>query len=328
MLEGVEPLDLVGLAVLPGLLRRPFGLSRPLLGPDDYAGATFGIRYGGVARDTIEALGATAKGYRSGSLAGLDGAELDPWTIARNDYDEAGAALTENVVLWARPETIVIGRKAYDRLPPAQQEILRLAGRETLAPMAARLEKEQQSALEATCARGKLSLATASAAHIAALRAAVQPVYDELERDVATRELIAGIRKLRSGVERESVHCAASRRNVTELEGVWRSSATRAEMVANGASAAEAATYHGPGTLEFKDGRWTFHGDRATVTGTYVVAGGGVRLTMRTCTANPCSPGAATEYGWSVYRDALSLTRRPGLPFWPRLVVKPSRMVG
>ena len=212
MLEGVEPLDLVGLAVLPGLLRSPFGLSRPLLGPGDYAGATFGIRYGGVARDTIEALGATAKGYRVGTLAGLDGAELDLWTIARNGYDARGAELTANVVLWARPETIVIGRKAFDRLPSAQQEILRRAGRETLAPMAARLEREQQSALESVCARGKLALATASASQIAALRAAVQPVYDELERDASTRHFIAEIRKLRSGAERRSVHCAASRR--------------------------------------------------------------------------------------------------------------------
>ena len=153
MLEGVEPLDLVGLAVLPGLLRRPFGLSRPLLGPDDYAGATFGIRYGGVARDTIEALGATAKGYRSA-----------PWLDSTAPSSTCGRSrvtattrpgqLTANVVLWARPETIVIGRKAFDRLPSAQQEILRRAGRETLAPMAARLENEQQSVLEAAALAG------------------------------------------------------------------------------------------------------------------------------------------------------------------------------
>ena len=131
MLEGVEPLGLVGLAVLPGLLaptlRRSRGRSSARR---DYAGAVFGIRYGGVARDSLAALGATAKAYRIGSLAGLDGAELDPWTIASNGYDAPGATLTANVVLWARPETIVISRAAFDRLPPAQQEILRRAGRE------------------------------------------------------------------------------------------------------------------------------------------------------------------------------------------------------
>ena len=328
MLEGVEPLGLVGLAVLPGPLRRPFGLSRSLVSLQNYAGAVFGIRYGGVARDSVVALGATAKAYPIGSLAGLDGAELDVWTIAKDGYDAPGATLTANVVLWARSETIVISRDAFDRLPPAQREILRRAGREALATVLARIEKEQTQALEVVCGRGNLKLATASTSELAALRAAVQPVYDELERDGQTREFIAEIRKLRRGVEAESVQCAASERGVSQLQGVWESNVTRAAMVANGASAAEAMTYHGPGTLELREGRWTFRGDRATVTGTYAVAGDALRLTMLTCTANPCSPGAYTDYIWSVYRDALTLTRRSGQAAWPRLVAKPSRRVG
>ena len=93
----------------------------------------------------------------------------------------------------------------------------------------------------------------------------------------------------------------------------------------SGGTAAEAATYAGAGVLELEDGRWTFRNDRATVTGTYRVAGDVLALTMDTCTANPCSPGASTEYGWSRYRDTLTLTRRPGQEFWPRLVAKPSR---
>jgi hypothetical protein len=327
MLEGVEPLGLVGLALLPGLLRRPFGLSRPLLGPRNYAGAVFGSSYGGVARDSIVALGATPKAYRIGSLAGLDGAELDVWTIANNGYDVPGATLTGNVVLWARPETIVINRDVFDRLPPAQREILRRAGREAVAPVLARMEKEQPQALEVVCGRGKLRLATASTSELAALQTAVQPVYDELERDKQTREFIAAIRKLRSGLEAESVQCTAPQRGVSQLEGVWESNVTYAAMSANGASASEAATYHGPGTLELRGGLWTFRGDRTTVKGTYAVMGDDLRLTTLTCTANPCSPGAATQYSWSVYRDALTLTRRSGAPFWPRLVAKPSRRV-
>jgi TRAP-type transport system periplasmic protein len=328
MLEGVEPLGLVGLAVLPGLLRRPFGLTRPLVSRQDYAGAMFGSRYGDVARDSVGALGATAKAFRIGSLAGLDGAELDVWTIANNGYDARGATLTSNVVLWARPETIVISREAFDRLPSAQREILRRAGREALAPVLARIEKEQTQALEVVCGRGNLTFATASASELADLQAAVQPVYAELERDVQTREFITEIRKLRSGLETESLRCSASERGISKLEGVWEADVSRAAMVANGASAAEAATYHGPGTLELSGGRWAFRGDRATVTGTYAVMGDALRLTMLRCTANPCTPGARTDYGWSIYRDALTLTRRSEQAAWPRLVAKPSRRVG
>jgi TRAP-type C4-dicarboxylate transport system substrate-binding protein len=330
MLAGVKPLDLVGLAILPGALRRPLGLTRRLVAPQDYAGASFGIRYGRVAQDTIAALGATPKGYRIGSLAGLDGAELDAWTVSRNEYAAAGAKLTANVVLWPRPETIVISREAFDRLAPAQQEVLRRAGREAVAPALARVRKEQDEALEVACGRGTLSLPSASASELTALRAAVRPVYAELDSDPLTRQLIAEIRKLRAGeaADGESVRCPASHAGAAELEGVWESSVTRKAMLAGGASADEAATYAGSGKLELADRRWTFHGDRATVTGTYVVTGDALRLTMLTCTANPCSPGAVTDYTWSVYRDTLSLTRRPGRPFWPRLIAKPATRVG
>ena len=102
---------------------------------------------------------------------------------------------------------------------------------------------------------------------------------------------------------------------------------TREELRAAGAAPAEAARYAGSGTLELDDARWVFRGDRTTVTGTYVVDGDVVRLTMRTCTANPCSPGMTTEYTWSVYRDTLSLARLPGRSFWPAIVARPVRRV-
>lgn len=330
MLEGIEPLGLVGLAVLPGQLRRPFGVSRSFVGGRDYAGAVFGSRYGVVARDSLAALGATAKAYRIGSLAGLDGAELDPWTIANNGYDAPDTTLTANVVLWARPETLVISRAAFDRLPPSQQGILRRAGREAVAPVLARIEKEKREGLEVVCGRGNLTLVTASLPGLAGLRAAVQPVYDDLERDPRTREFIAEIRKLRTGATAvgESVQCPGGQMAASALRGVWESSVTRAAMLGDGASPAEAATYAGRGTLELRDGRWSFHGRRTTVTGTYVVAGDALRLTMLTCTANPCSPGAATDYSWSVYRGALTLRPREGSLFWPRLVSEPGRRVG
>jgi TRAP-type C4-dicarboxylate transport system substrate-binding protein len=326
MLDGIEPLGLVGLAVLPGPLRMPFSLSRPLRGPRDYAGATIGIRYGGVARDTIEALGARPKGYRIRSLVGVDGAELDPATIAGVGYDAPGSALTANVVLWARPETVVISRAAFDRLSPAQQEVLRRAGREAVAPVLARVEKEQAEGVRVFCDRGKLTLATASPSDLAALRAAVQPVYDELERDPQTKRLIAGIRELDDGAGSRALRCPASEK--VGPDGIWEANVAPAALLGNGASAVEAATYRGRGTLELRNGRWTFRNGHTTVKGTYTVAGDMIRMTMRTCTANPCSPGASSDYTWSVYRDTLTLARRDERPYWPRLVAKPAHRVG
>ena len=43
MLPAIHPLGVEGLAMLPGELRRPFGLTRRLLQPSDYPGAVIGI---------------------------------------------------------------------------------------------------------------------------------------------------------------------------------------------------------------------------------------------------------------------------------------------
>jgi TRAP-type C4-dicarboxylate transport system substrate-binding protein len=328
-LEGVRPLGLVGVAILPGPLRRPYGISRALVGPSDYSGAKVGLRFGRVAQDTLTTLGATPTGYRAGSLAGLDGAEIDMGTISRNGYEAPGSELTGNVVLWSRPETVVIGRRAFDRLDPEQQQVLLRAGHEATAPVLARLRQEQDEAMGAICSKETVSFTDASQSELAALRSAVQPVYDRLARNPGTRALIAEIRALRTHApSADSLRCQTSRVVASALEGRWEAKVTRAAMLSNGASDAEATTYAGRATLELDNGRWMFRNNRAMATGTYTVAGDAIRLTLATCTANPCQPGSRTDYTWSVLRDTLSLEPRTGRPFWAALVAKPRRRAG
>jgi TRAP-type C4-dicarboxylate transport system substrate-binding protein len=327
MLAGVEPLGLVGLAILPGPLRRPLGVSRSIVGPGDYVGATIGNRPGGIARATLEALGAAAQPYRIGSLAGLDGAELDLETTRQNNYDEGARAITANVVLWVRPETIVMSRSAFMRLEPAQRRVLRRAGKEAVGPLLIRLQREEKNALDALCASGSLTFARASESELAGLRTAVEPVYRELQSDPLTKEVLAEIRALRGSAASEALRCRERASNESQLEDTWRITVSRKEMLAAGASTAEAARYSGKATLELHDGRWVFRGARATVSGTNVVDGDIVRMTVKRCTANPCSPGMRTEYRWSVFRDTLTLEALPGRASWPALVVKPARRV-
>ena len=325
MLAGLDRAGVVGIAITPGPLRRPLGVTRSLLGPTDYRGATIGVKVGGVARSTFEALGARITGYTWGQ-APFDGAELDLKTISDAEYDPRAKEITANVVLWARPQTVFANRPAFARLTPAQREILRRAGREAVRPEAERIEREQKEALTAICSRSHDVFATASASELAALRRAVRPVYAALERDPQTRRLIAAIRKLGGAAGAAGTNApgcpGGAKTAAAALEGTWRSTVSREEMIAGGASPAEAATYFGTATLELNDGKWVVRGERATVTGTYVVNGNLIRLTMRTCTANPCSPGMTTTYAWSVYRDSLSLAPRPG-GTWPRLVAEP-----
>ena len=326
MLAGLDRAGVVGLALTPGPLRRPLGVTRPLRGPQDYRGATIGIKFGGVARSTFETLGAKVKGYTHGQVL-FDGAELDLKTIADAEYDPRAKEITANVVLWPRPQTVFANRAAFARLSRSQREILRRAGREAIGPEAARIEAEQKDALSVICSRSPDVLATASATELAAMRTALRPVYAELERDPQTKQLIAAIRKLRgSGAAGEpEPHCPGTT-DTAALEGRWQSTVSREEMRARGATAEEAATYSGSGELELNAGRWVFRGEHATVTGTYRVDGDHVVMMMGTCTANPCSPGRKTAYRWSVYRDTLSFVRA-SVVTWPRFLAKPATRV-
>jgi TRAP-type C4-dicarboxylate transport system substrate-binding protein len=129
MLAGTSRLGLVGLAVLPTDLRKPLGLSRPLVAVKDYRGARIGVREGEVAKATFTALGATPVGYvPGGPLSGLDGVELGLETISGNEYDQQAKAVTANVTFWPKAVTVVMNQKAFDSLTPRQQDALRQAG--------------------------------------------------------------------------------------------------------------------------------------------------------------------------------------------------------
>ena len=59
--------------------------------------------------------------------------------------------------------------------------------------LAALMLRVESGGLGAVCERGRREFAGASAADLASLRMALEPVYDMLERDPRTRELIAAI---------------------------------------------------------------------------------------------------------------------------------------
>jgi TRAP-type C4-dicarboxylate transport system substrate-binding protein len=197
-LASVRKVGVVGIALLPGSLRRPLGLTRVLVRLQDYRGARIAIRLGEVARATFHALGAIPAGSipSDGSLSGFDGVEIDPLTITENSLDAGAHALTGNVIYWPKAQTIVMNRNSFDRLTQTQQQILAAAGRQALIPELTRLRHDQQLGVAALCA-GTLPIVTASSSELAALRRAVQPVYDQLDRNPFTRQWIGQIERFR-----------------------------------------------------------------------------------------------------------------------------------
>jgi TRAP-type C4-dicarboxylate transport system substrate-binding protein len=333
MLAGLDRAGVVGLAVLPGPLRRPLGLARPLVEPSDYRGATIAIRYGGVARTTLQALGATGKGYTIGHLPAVDGAELDANTIAENGYDARARTLAANVVLWPRPQTIFANRAAFARLTRTQQDVLRRAGREAIAPELARVEKDEAAGLAGLCGRGRVALVTASAAQLAALRRGVQPVYRALERDPLTRSVIAQIKALRAETPlttTDTARCPGGRTSAAAaLEGMWEVTASFDDLVAAGVRPDDAERQRGGGTLQLAHGRWEGRErDNGFVwRGRYTVRGHVLQLITSVCPLDEsfCVPGSIAQFTWSVYQDRLSLALASGTPSYWGLIAKPLR---
>jgi TRAP-type C4-dicarboxylate transport system substrate-binding protein len=238
-LAGTGKLGLVGLTVLPTDLRKPLGLSRPLVAVEDYRGARIGVREGELAKATFTALGATPVGYvPGGPLSGLDGVELGLETIEGNEYDQQAKALTANITFWPKPVTVVMNRKAFESLTPSQQDALRQAGASVLARQVKLMQDlNNREARHTLCQRG-LRFLSASTQELATLRRAVQPVYDQLEHNPQTRSFLQQIqamrRETRAAAAPDAPACSPSdsatgvaNQQATPLEGVYKGTVTR-----------------------------------------------------------------------------------------------------
>jgi TRAP-type C4-dicarboxylate transport system substrate-binding protein len=335
MLEGMRPAGLVGLAVLPGDLRKPLGLTRALVSASDYRGARVGIRPGKVADATMRALGAIPVAYVPGDLSSLDGMEMHLGGIAGNHYDQNATELTGNVNFWPRNEAVFINTKAFDALSAQQREWLLQAGPRSLSQWppcpSAMCDRGGGDTL---CNRG-LTIDSATTAEVAQLRRAVQPVYEDLERSPQTRAFIDQIIKMRDGTvdTPDAVSpCAGSSEptkttTVTALDGTWEVSITRKELLAAGIADAgeDDPSNYGHFTLTFHKGDYvqvntTSNGsDSGTYisdSGTYIVDGNTLILKV--------TNGEVWTMTWSIYRDTLTL--KGDIPAGLR--AKPWRRVG
>jgi TRAP-type C4-dicarboxylate transport system substrate-binding protein len=328
MLKGLPPLDLVGIGVLPGALRKPFGVAHPLLGPSDYAGLTIGVQQSRVADATMRTLGARPVWFASqGPIAGFGGIEQQIDSIQGNRYYRVGKYLTTNVSFWPRSLVVFANQKAFAALTPAQRRILRQA-LATAVPAQTTLVRagERREGTAPLCRGGLVRFLTASPGNIAALRRAVQPVYDQLERDPQTRHFIEQIEAMRREVAPERApQCAPTVRHASAagpLDGVYRFTVTAAQSPSG-----VVPENYGAFTFVFDHGRFAqTQENKLACTWAYgTIAVKGDRLEQRFRDGGGIAPtGAANKPGeffvwrWSLYRDKLKLVpiSPPDLPRW------------
>ena len=346
MLRGLRPLGLAGIGVLPGPLRKPLGIARPLLRPSDYAGLRIGVQ-SRVADATMRALGATPVWFpATRAMTGLDGIEQQISSIQGYQYDKVGRYLTANVSLWPRPLVLFADGKTWAALTPAQRRILSQAitGDQAAETNVARYNERIDTAI--MCRRG-LRFLTASPADLAALRRAVQPVYHQLQRDPQTGRYIRQIEAMGKGVAAEPApgcgHAARPAGKAGPLDGVWQFTTTPADLRAlAGVSQGDiVAENYGTYTFVIDRGRFAFTQENRqactwaygslTVTGDrfeqLVTDGGGIAPDGA---AN--KPGELFTFRWSLYRGMLTLypvkgavSPNPSLGKpWPRISATPS----
>ena len=333
MLAGLEPLGLVGLGVLPGPMRKPLGISKPLVAPADYAGLTIGVQQSLVADETMRTLGAKPVWFPAkDKIDSFDGIEQQTGSIDDNRYDTIGKHFTANVNLWPRPLVIFTGQKVFDSLSPDQRNALRQAVAKVIPAQTAGLRGSEQEAAGNLCRRG-LEFETASRDDLAALRTAAQPVYDSLARDPQTRKFLAAIAAIGKGFPAESApHCRPTGQTdgqaaggSSPLDGVYRMTTTAKDLRAAGLPAGEVnPENYGTWTYVFDRARFAFteeNKDACTwAYGTFAVKGNQVEWRFTDGGGIPNSPsdkpgnkpGEVFVFGWSLYRETLTLTPVPG----------------
>jgi TRAP-type C4-dicarboxylate transport system substrate-binding protein len=197
MLDGLKEIGLVGIGVLPGPMRKMLGVSKPFLRPADFAGAVIGTQDSAVAAQTMMAVGATPLAVPSSAqLAGLDGYEQALPSIAGNKYEAVAGFVTANLNLWPRPLVIIMGSNAFKSLTPDQQTILHEATAAAIPGALADSRTEDTDAARTLCRNG-MTLAVASHGDLSDLRAAFQPVYQQLGSHPATKEYLDEIQNLK-----------------------------------------------------------------------------------------------------------------------------------
>jgi TRAP-type transport system periplasmic protein len=200
MLASVEDAGVQPLALLPGPLRHPAGITDDLIGPDDYRGALIGARPAALQQATMAALGARVREMLSaGRLDDLDGIDVDLAAADHERYDGQAESITADVVLWPRVTTLVMNTDTWDELTDGQREVLEEAARAAIEPSMRRERRLARGANQSLCDRG-FRLVRAGADGRAALRRAVEPVYSRLERSESAGAALERIRSLKEDV--------------------------------------------------------------------------------------------------------------------------------
>jgi TRAP-type C4-dicarboxylate transport system substrate-binding protein len=185
LLAELRPVGVLGLALTADEIRFPVGVRGPLRGPIDFEGLTFATFPSRVQSAAIQSLGATAiQSADSNAITGgtIGGFETMWWTYDEHNYAAAAPFATPNAGLWPRTVALFANPRMFHSLDSGQQKWIRQAAGEATAWSLHHAADRVAAQIATACAQGA-RIVTATAAQLRELRAAVQPVYSEMEAD-------------------------------------------------------------------------------------------------------------------------------------------------
>jgi TRAP-type C4-dicarboxylate transport system substrate-binding protein len=302
MLAGLDQVGVTGLALLPESFRHLFAFGEPPLEVSDFDGLLVRAPRSDTTYALFEALGALP-----GDFAGDDtfdaAVQAGEVVAAESSFVLAGTlpgptTAVGNVVLFPKVNSLVINSDRHDRLTDDQRAILADAARHTVDWAIAHALNTSEGAQQFCNNGGRIVLA--SQTDINGLERAAEPVYAELEQDVATKALIERIREMRQDIVSEETVApcgpvaadASPDATVDESEfpeGTYRMEMTAEFLIEAGVDGPTAFNHAGIYTGTFKDGQFI---DPSCPGSTYSVAGDRVTIYM-----GPTGDGCGTAAG-------------------------------
>jgi TRAP-type transport system periplasmic protein len=325
MLEGLEPVGITGLALVPESLRRLLWFDESPGDPDDLGGRTVRAPRSDTAYAVIAALGgdpadlvggpgdAFADGIESGEVAAAESAFWLGGSLPVPTTGHAGA------VLYPKLNSIVVNTEVFDELSSAHRDVLRDAATRTVDWAISTNPSDAEDA-EAYCRSGGRVVAGGWDADA---EAAARSVYDDLETHKVTKEMIDEIRSLDEGAGSPPAPCEPQELAApappadggsTPAEfpvGTYEMEITVEALVEGGVDRPTARNHAGTWTVTFEDGRLTAtdvnaeSGERSDGSGVYCIEDGRIHLGLL---GDPPECGDFLSAGWHLDGDQLWFT--------------------
>jgi C4-dicarboxylate-binding protein DctP len=203
MLKKLETKGMVGLAYWDNGFKE-MSANKPLRMPEDYKGLKFRIQSSKVLEAQFRALGAIpqvmafSEVYQALQTGVVDGQENTPSNMFTQKFHEVQkyTTLTNHGYIGY---VVVVNKKFWDDLPADIRGQLEKAMAETTVYSNEISEKENTESLDDIKKSGKTELITPTAAESAAMRKAMEPLFQEMAGRVG-KQLIDDVVKAASGV--------------------------------------------------------------------------------------------------------------------------------